>query len=80
MRLIGSSGVWGCSCPTWASGNIYKYEIRGADDVVRTKADPMARRTETPPNTGSVVDESGHEWATTAWMDERSGRNPHGAR
>jgi 1,4-alpha-glucan branching enzyme len=77
MRMIGSSGVWELYVPDVGVGHVYKYEIRGADDVVRTKADPMARRTETPPNTGSVVDESGHEWADTAWMAERRGRNPH---
>jgi 1,4-alpha-glucan branching enzyme len=44
---------------------------------VRTKADPMARRTECPPNTGSVVDASGHEWADDAWMEQRATRDPH---
>jgi 1,4-alpha-glucan branching enzyme len=77
MRLIGSSGVWELFVPDVGVGHIYKYEIRGADDVVRTKADPMARRTECPPNTGSVVDDSGHQWADTTWMDGRSGRDPH---
>ena len=77
MRLIGASGVWELFVPDVGVGHVYKYEIRGADDVVRTKADPMARRTECPPNTGSVVDDSGHEWADTAWMDERAGRDPH---
>ena len=77
MRLIGSSGVWELFVPDVGVGHIYKYEIRGADDVVRTKADPMARRTECPPNTGSVVDDSGHEWADTTWMDGRTGRDPH---
>jgi 1,4-alpha-glucan branching enzyme len=77
MRMIGSSGVWELFVPDVGVGHVYKYEIRGADDVVRTKADPMARRTETPPNTGSVVDESGHQWADTAWMAERPSRNPH---
>ena len=48
MRLIGASGVWELFVPDVGVGHVYKYEIRGADDVVRTKADPMARRTETP--------------------------------
>ena len=77
MRLIGSSGVWELFVPDVGVGHVYKFEIRGADDVVRTKADPMARRTERPPNTGSVVDDSVHEWTDTAWMDERPTRNPH---
>ena len=77
MRLIGSSGVWELFIPGVAPGSVYKYEIRGADDVVRTKADPMARRTERPPNTGSVVDESTHEWGDTDWMERRAGTDPH---
>ena len=77
MRLIGSSGVWELFIPDVGVGSIYKYEIRGADDVVRTKADPMARRTECPPNTGSVVDESSHAWGDSAWMAERAGKDPH---
>jgi 1,4-alpha-glucan branching enzyme len=42
--MLGGSGVWELFVPDVGVGNIYKYEIRGADDVVRTKADPMARR------------------------------------
>ena len=77
MRLIGTSGVWELFVPGVGAGAVYKYEIRGADDVVRTKADPMARRTECPPNTASVVDESGYTWSDTAWMEQRAARNPH---
>ena len=77
MRLIGSSGVWELFIPDVVAGAVYKYEIRGADDVVRTKADPMARRTELPPRTGSVVDEARHEWRDASWMEARAEGNPH---
>ncbi|KGN39280.1 1,4-alpha-glucan branching protein GlgB [Knoellia subterranea] len=77
MRLIGKSGVWELFIPEVGAGAVYKYEIRGADDVVRTKADPMARRTEVPPLTGSVVDEAGHEWGDSDWMTARAEGNPH---
>ncbi len=77
MRLIGGSGVWELFVPGVGPGDVYKYEIRGADDVVRTKADPMARRTECPPRTGSVVDDSTHAWADDAWMEQRAGSDPH---
>ncbi len=77
MRLIGSSGVWELFVPDVGVGAIYKFEIRGADDVVRTKADPMARRTECPPATGSVVDEATHEWEDEGWMTARAERDPH---
>ena len=67
-----------CSCPTSASGTIYKYEIRGADDVVRTKADPMARRTEVPAEHAARSSTSpATSGATTTWMDARTGRDPH---
>ncbi|MBM6405452.1 1,4-alpha-glucan branching protein GlgB [Phycicoccus sp. CSK15P-2] len=77
MRLIGGSGVWELFVPGVGVGDVYKYEIRGADDVVRTKADPMARRTECPPRTGSVVDDSTHAWGDDAWMEQRAARDPH---
>ncbi len=77
MRLIGTSGVWELFVPGVQAGAVYKYEIRGADDVVRTKADPMARRTECPPNTASVVDESDYAWSDGDWMTARADRNPH---
>lgn len=77
MRLLGTSGVWELFVPGVGAGAIYKFEIRGADDVVRAKADPMARRTEVPPNTGSVVEDSRHAWADDAWMARRQERNPH---
>ncbi|CAN7366120.1 1,4-alpha-glucan branching protein GlgB [Knoellia sp. LjRoot47] len=77
MRLIGASGVWELFIPDVTEGAVYKYEIRGADDIVRTKADPMARRTEVPPRTGSVVDETRHAWSDSSWMDARAKTNPH---
>ncbi|MEO7070536.1 MAG: 1,4-alpha-glucan branching protein GlgB, partial [Nostocoides sp.] len=52
--------------------------IRGSDDILRAKSDPMARRTEIPPATASVVDHSTHEWGDDAWMTARRETNPHG--
>ena len=77
MRLLGRSGIWELFIPGVGAGATYKYEIRGADDVVRAKADPMARATECPPNTGSVVEESTHEWADADWMENRATADVH---
>ena len=77
MRLLGASGVWELFIPGVDAGALYKYEIRGADDVVRTKSDPMARRTECPPNTASVVERSTYEWGDGNWQAARAGSNPH---
>ena len=39
-----------------------------SDSVWRQKIDPLARRTEVPPATASVVDESEHTWADDGWL------------
>jgi len=77
MRLLGSSGVWELFVPGVGEGTAYKFEIRGADDQVRAKADPMAQRTEVPPRTASVVTESRHEWGDADWMEKRSQSDTH---
>ena len=55
MRSLGGSGVWELFVPGVGAGNLYKFALRGADGVVRLKADPVASRTEAPPRTASVV-------------------------
>ena len=63
MRSLGAAGVWELFVPEAAAGHAYKFAIRGADGVVRLKADPVALRAELPPKTGSVVFEPDHRWA-----------------
>jgi 1,4-alpha-glucan branching enzyme len=77
MRLLGESGVWELFIPGVGEGTRYKYEIRGSDDQVRSKADPMAQATEEPPATGSVVTRSQYEWDDDAWMERRRTTDPH---
>ena len=55
MRLRHDAGVWELFVPGLAAGERYKYAVTGSDGVVRDKADPLARATETPPATASVV-------------------------
>ncbi|MFF0307869.1 1,4-alpha-glucan branching protein GlgB [Streptosporangium sp. NPDC004379] len=74
MRSLGSSGVWELFVPGLGEGERYKFSVLGADSVWRAKADPMARRTEVPPATASVVDASYHEWQDAEWMRRRDGR------
>ena len=61
MRSLGSSGVWEIFVPGVAAGSRYKFEILGADGHWRQKADPMARASEVPPATASVVTESTYD-------------------
>jgi 1,4-alpha-glucan branching enzyme len=55
MRLRQGAGVWEIFIPRIGPGEVYKFEILGPEGLLPLKADPMARRTELPPATGSVV-------------------------
>jgi 1,4-alpha-glucan branching enzyme len=76
MRSLGRSGVWELFVPGLGPGERYKYQILGADGMWRDKADPMARRTEVPPMTASVIDKSGHTWQDDEWMASRREKQP----
>lgn len=80
MRALGSSGVWELFVPGAGVGDVYKFAVRGADDVLRHKADPMARLAETAPATGSVVVRSVHTWHDDDWLARRARTNPHTGR
>nr|MDP9101674.1 1,4-alpha-glucan branching protein GlgB [Actinomycetota bacterium] len=77
MRSLGSSGVWELFIPDVAAGTRYKFSVLGADSQWRDKADPMARRTEVPPSTASVVEESTYEWQDDQWLARRARSRPH---
>ena len=71
MRSLGSSGVWELFVPAIGEGTRYKFEICGPDGHWRLKADPMARQTECPPATASVVAQSAYDWRDTDWLGAR---------
>ncbi len=76
MRRLDSNGVWELFVPGLDSGT-YKFDIlTQAGDWVR-KADPMARFTEVPPRTASVIGESHYEWGDGDWLTARAERDPH---
>jgi 1,4-alpha-glucan branching enzyme len=77
MRSMGHSGVWELFVPEAAPGQRYKFRILGADAVWREKADPLARHTEAPPRTASVIFESAHEWTDAEWLAARAEGRPH---
>ena len=79
MRSLGSSGVWELFVPDIGAGTHYKLSVLGADSVWREKADPMARRTEVPPLTASVVEESAYTWGDGGWLAHRAQAQPHAA-
>ncbi|MFK4109000.1 1,4-alpha-glucan branching enzyme [Streptomyces sp. NPDC002176] len=79
MRSLGSSGVWELFVPGVGEGELYKFEIIRPDGSRTLRADPMARRTEVPPATSSIVDVSRHEWGDAEWMAHRADRPVHEA-
>ena len=68
----GSSGVWSGLAANAREGQAYKYAVRGADGVVRQKADPVAFRAEPPPGTASIVYRSRYEWGDDDWLARRA--------
>ncbi len=77
MRSLGSSGVWELFIPEVGDGTQYKFEILGKDGHWKQQADPMARRTEVPPHTASVVTASEYSWNDEAWLDNRAKHSAH---
>ncbi|MSY01908.1 MAG: 1,4-alpha-glucan branching protein GlgB, partial [Actinobacteria bacterium] len=72
MFRIGSSGIWEIFIPDLLAGSKYKFAICGIDGRWVDHADPMARATEIPPLTASVVEESQYSWNDNIWMEKRA--------
>ncbi|MEU9792460.1 1,4-alpha-glucan branching enzyme [Streptomyces sparsogenes] len=77
MRSLGGSGVWELFLPGVGEGAVYKFDITRPDGSHTLRADPMARRTECPPATASIVHTSHHRWGDDAWMAARTGHRVH---
>lgn len=77
MRSLGSSGVWELFVPGVGPGARYKFEVVGPDGHVRQKADPLAKGTEVPPATASIVVASTHTWRDDDWLAARAATDPH---
>ncbi|MFN5330984.1 MAG: 1,4-alpha-glucan branching protein GlgB [Planctomycetota bacterium] len=75
LVALGHSGIWVGFVPGVKHGDVYKYHIAslfGSYSV--DKADPMAFRSECPPNTASIVWDMRHEWSDSEWMAGRHAR------
>ncbi len=72
MHRIGSSGIWEIFVADIGVGTKYKFAVCGIDGRWVDHADPMARATEIPPLTASIVEESNYQWKDEAWITQRS--------
>ncbi len=77
MRLRYPAGVWELFIPRIGAGARYKFAIIGPDGFqLPFKADPLARATEAPPATASVVmDPAPFAWHDETWMQHRRRRH-----
>ena len=76
MIPLGISGTWEIFIPDVGAGLKYKFAIQDKSGRWIDHADPLARRTEVPPNTASIVDESDYQWRDANWMEKRSNFKP----
>ena len=75
MRRTGDTGIWEIFVPHLGDGDLYKYEVFGADGSVGQKADPVGFGSQYPPEKASVVrDITGFGWKDKTWMDTRAKR------
>ncbi|MFZ9309707.1 MAG: 1,4-alpha-glucan branching protein GlgB [Candidatus Nanopelagicales bacterium] len=72
MRSLGVSGVWEIFIPDVKKGDTYKFRVTTAAGYQIDKADPLARHSEVPPSTASIVWESSYQWNDDNWLDSRS--------
>ena len=72
MRSMGGTGIWELFIPGVKTGAMYKFQILTKAGNWISKIDPMARRTEVPPATSSVVDVSDYKWRDKDWMNQRA--------
>ena len=76
MVRHGASGIWEIFIPEIGAGTKYKFAICGAFGQWVDHADPLARQTEIPPLTASIVNESDYTWNDHDWMRNRCDFQP----
>ncbi len=81
MHLRRECGVWELFIADVGPGARYKYELHDRHGhLLPLKADPLARQTECPPATASVVsDETEFHWTDEGWLQARAHHQAHDA-
>jgi 1,4-alpha-glucan branching enzyme len=77
MRRLDDNGVWELFIPGLHPGTTYKFELLTQAGEWVKRADPMARYTQVPPETASVVGQTLFEWSDGGWIDHRASSDPH---
>ena len=72
----GGSGIWEGFVPDLRTGASYKYHIVSRYDGYDVdKADPFAFKSETPPQTASIICDLNYAWGDHNWMRDRRQHN-----
>ena len=72
LEMVGTTGIWHGFVAGAAQWDRYKYAITGPDNLIRLKADPYARHSETRPNTASILyDPDDYLWRDANYMANR---------
>jgi len=71
LEPVAETGIWEGVVDGAGAGQRYKYNLDGHE-----KADPVAFEAELPPNSASVVFQSGYEWGDEDWLDARREQEP----
>ena len=81
MRKRVEAGVWELFLPGLQGGELYKFEIKGADGrLLPLKADPLSFRSERPPHTASIVHGARKfDWTDQPWMTARESSSSRSA-
>ncbi|NBV32174.1 MAG: 1,4-alpha-glucan branching enzyme, partial [Bacteroidetes bacterium] len=78
MRKYHDQGVWELFIPLVGPGDLYKFEIIGAEGgPPLKKSDPFGQFAEVRPETASIVCDSGYKWKDSTWLKQRSEKNHH---
>ena len=73
MSPAGTTGVWEVFVPNLNEGELYKFRVTGADNVVRDKSDPVGFGSQHPPENASVVrDIKNYDWSDADLIENRS--------
>ena len=76
MRSMGGTGIWEIFVQGIGPGELYKYEIKTRDSLLRIKTDPFAFFMELRPGTGSIVwNLDTFQWQDGQCMKERQTRD-----
>jgi len=72
MWRIENTGIWQIFIADLTPGTKYKFAVHTNDGRWVDHADPLARATEIPSLTASIVEESNYQWSDENWISERN--------